>query len=96
MSESAHGEEPETPSGREDVVFRSLAHEWVLYDPETSQLHVLNATAAMVWGLCDGATTRAQMVSEIRESLAGAPDAATVRKDVDEILGRFASEGLLG
>ena len=83
------------PAAREDVVFRPLAGEWVLYDPETAQLHVLNATAALVWGLCDGKTGSSEMAAQVREHLPEAPGQEEVEGDVAEVLKRFRAEGLL-
>ena len=86
---------PPLPRAREDVVFRELATEWVLYDPRSRQLHVLNVTAALVWSLCDGATDLDGMVGAVRETLKDAPPEAEVRRDVEEALGSFAAEDLL-
>jgi hypothetical protein len=42
------------PRARDDVLFRYLDDEWVIFDPVTDRLHALNLTAALVWAECDG------------------------------------------
>lgn len=83
------------PRFRPDVVFRPLGPEWVLYDPESRKVHVLNATAALVWRLCDGEHRTEDMVRTLRETVEPSPDEATVRVDVRETIRTFRSEGLL-
>jgi hypothetical protein len=83
------------PRAREDVVFRAVGDEWVLYDPETRQLHVLNLTAALVWTHCDGDHAVDDMVQAVAGAFPDAPGADGVRDDVRDTLGTFADEGLL-
>ena len=85
----------DSPRTRADIVFRSLSREWVLYDPRTRLLHVLNAAAAAVWSCCDGSRTVEDIATELRETLKDAPDGEQVSEDVRETLARFAEEGLL-
>ncbi len=82
-------------TARADVVFRALAREWVIYDPQTRKLHVLNLTAALVWSLCDGEHDLEAMTRSVRETLEDPPDEATVRSHVGEAVDTFAQEGLL-
>ncbi len=83
------------PLGRSDVVFRSLAEEWVLYDPVSNQVHVLNLSAALVWTACTGENTVEEIVQEMAESFPDQPPLDTVRTDVDDALEQFSHEGLL-
>jgi hypothetical protein len=83
------------PRVRDDVVFRELDQEWVVFDPATSRLHALNLTAALVWEHCGGDLTVAEIAESIREAFADAPDAEAVRRDVAEAVARFRGEGLL-
>ena len=41
--------ETECPKGRSEVIFRPLDDSWVLFDPRSERVHVLNLTAALVW-----------------------------------------------
>lgn len=85
----------DAPRARDDVVFRAVGPEWVLYDPETRQLHVLNLTAALVWSHCDGSHGVEEMVVAVAEAFPDAPPAGGVRADVVQALETFAREGLL-
>ncbi len=83
------------PRAREDLVFRSLARDWVIYDPRTRLLHVLNATAALVWSHCDGSLTPEEIAAELGDALTDAPEPEAIAGDVRDALIRFATEELL-
>lgn len=97
------------PRRREDVVFRRVGEEWLLFDPATQLIHVLNLTAALVWSFCEGEHTVEAMAAEVGAAFAGGAeeagggprsgDGAADRPDGDEAvaaaLRRFAEEGLL-
>lgn len=87
--------QPGTARGRDDVVFRALVDEWVLYDPATRQLHVLNHTAALVWSLCDGTLDEAGLAQALGDLLPSAPAEPVLRDHVRETLATFVREGLL-
>ncbi len=84
---------PDLPCARTDVALRRVGSEWVLFDPARDRAHVLNPSAAAVWSFCDGAHTPAA-IAEALERAAPAP-AGGIRRDVDDVLRRFAAEGLL-
>lgn len=86
---------PAHPRVRDDAVFRPLAGEWVVFDPEGRRLHVMNLTAALVWSFCDGIRGRDEIVQKVREAFPAPPDRERVEKDVDEALGTFRDKGLL-
>lgn len=85
----------ELPKGRSDVVFRPLDDSWVLFDPRTEQLHVLNLSAALIWEHLDGETS----LEEIAEAVGSAFDppiaASRALADVEPVLQRFRDAGLL-
>ncbi len=83
-----------TPKAREDVVFRPLADEWVLFDPRRHLLHVLNLTAALVWTHCDGETSLEALVEEVESAFTDPPPRSDLVRDVDEALQRFRNEEL--
>lgn len=83
------------PVARDDVVFRQLADEWVLFDADSNQIHVLNMTAARVWLECDGTRTAAAIAQELRADFEEAPSAETVQADVVATLTDFADRGLV-
>ena len=83
------------PRAREDVVFRSVSDEWLLYDPRTQDLHVLNVTAAGIWTCCDGTMSLDQIARHVADHLDGAPDVSIVRADVETTVAKFRADGLL-
>lgn len=82
------------PLARPDVALRRVGSEWVLFDADRDRAHVLNLTAATVWTYCDGHHEAAAIAQVIARELPAA-DAAAIRRDVADVLGRFAAEGLL-
>ncbi len=86
---------PDLGRAREDVVFRRLEDEWVLYDPASQNMHVLNATAGVIWLHLDGTQTFEELVEHTRSAFDPPAPVEVVRDDVVRTLGRFAAEGLL-
>lgn len=88
-------EVPEFPRSRDDVVFRELADDWVLFDPRTRRLHVLNLPAALVWSHCTGEHGVEVIVERVRGAFEEPPPVDRVREDVREALRTFVREALL-
>ena len=86
---------PGCPQAREDVVFRRLEDEWVLYDPASQNMHVLNATAGVIWLHLDGTQTLDELVEHTRAAFDPPAPVEVVRDDIVRTLERFAAEGLL-
>jgi hypothetical protein len=86
---------PDRPRVREDLVFRELGEEWVVFDPRSRRLHLLNLTAALVWSHCNGEHAVDEIVSRVEGAFADAPPPDDVQRDVQEALRTFASEDLL-
>ena len=80
-------QESDRPLRRDGFLTQKLDDEIVLFDPSQTQALCLNATASLIWGLCDGETTVAEMVQLLRDAFPDAPDVAT---DVHEALGLFS------
>ena len=57
------------PKVRDDLTVVELDGEAVIYDEETTELHHLNPTATIVFGLCDGTSTMAEMAADISDGL---------------------------
>ena len=53
------------PKVRDGLTVVELDGEAVIYDEGTTELHHLNKTATIVFGLCDGSATMAEMASDI-------------------------------
>ena len=59
-----------TPRARkEGLVVVELPDEVLVYDAERDKAHCLNQTAALVWKYCDGRTTTASMVRQMKRDL---------------------------
>lgn len=86
---------PALPVGRTDVLLRRVGNEWVLFDSSQGRAHVLNLTAAVVWTYCDGEHPSDAIADAIGRELKGSPARSDIRADVDQVLKRFAAEGLL-
>jgi hypothetical protein len=81
------------PARKSDVWMRQSDKENVVFDPETSSVHMLNTTAMAIWVLCDGDTDPEEMVDAICE-LSGLPR-EVVEEDVRGILVGFEDAGIL-
>ncbi len=81
---------PWTPRARPDLVFRRVGEDWVVFDPRTQDLHVLNLAAALVWSFCTGEHAVDEIEARVAEAWEGVDDPG-VRAALD----RFAQAGLL-
>ena len=82
------------PQQKENVLARDLEDEMLLYDRSRKAVHVLNATAAAIWKLCDGRNS----ILEIAELVAQNHEMqgeVCVEKDVAEMLSTFGEMELL-
>jgi len=82
---------PWRPSARDDLVFRRVGDEWLLFDPRTQRIHVLNLPSALVWSYCSGEFDPEEIHREVEEAY----DEAVPREEIRRILVRFRDEGLL-
>ncbi|TAK30798.1 MAG: PqqD family protein [Chloroflexota bacterium] len=77
------------PRRRDDVVFREVgAEESFLYDPVRRCVHVLNASAGVVWTLSDGTREPAEIAAQLAERF-DVPADACVRQDVERMIEQF-------
>ena len=67
--------------------------EIVLYDPQRNRTHVLNATSAVVWRLCDGTRDFEQLVSDMSILFYVAP--AVIARDLSQVLKDFGRSHLM-
>ena len=81
------------PKVRDDLTVVELDGEAVIYDEETTELHHLNPTATIVFGLCDGSATMAEMAADISEVF-GVP-LHEVEPQVRALIRRFRKVQLL-
>jgi hypothetical protein len=81
------------PVRKPGVWLRRSDTENVVFDPDTENVHFLNATAMAIWVLCDGETSADEMIGAICE-LSGLPR-EVVSEDVQRTLLRFVEAGIL-
>jgi PqqD family protein of HPr-rel-A system len=77
---------------RADVTLQRVGPEAILHDALSGQAHVINASAARVWELCDGRPMD-DLLTAFAEPYGLAPEA--VRDDVERVLAGFRELGLL-
>jgi hypothetical protein len=83
------------PVRRKGVVCKQLDEtETMLYDPETEAIHILNPTARLIWELCDGKHTVADMIAATKSQFTGTDD-SDISDHVHRTLDTFATQGLL-
>jgi hypothetical protein len=81
------------PFSAPDYQIQELDGELLLFHPASQTILHTNQTAALVWELCNGQHTVAEMVQIFK---AVYPTAAeTIEDDVLNILNQFASQGMI-
>jgi hypothetical protein len=101
MKDSMHGKTEDPPMAEPPRIPRptpstdgtDLHDEYLFYDRENDQVHVLNATAREVFLLCDGRRTEEEI--EIAFAARYDVDEATARLDARETLQRLYALGVL-
>jgi PqqD family protein of HPr-rel-A system len=83
------------PRTRAGLAVAEIDGEAVVYDPVPSKLHYLNHSAALIFGLCDGHTTIAEMAETIGEAYEMDPGEldAQIRPLLKELRERGLVEG---
>lgn len=81
------------PKVRDDLAVVELDGEAVVFDEVSCDLHYLNPTATLVFGLCDGSGTVDELAADI--AAAYGADEDQVRGDVRAVVEDFARSGLL-
>ncbi|MCP4548627.1 MAG: PqqD family protein, partial [bacterium] len=85
------------PRRRSGVRAKDVGGETILYDTDREAIHVLNATAGVVWELCDGSHSVEEIAGRLAEAFEATDDAGLdVESDVVDVLATLAKRGLLG
>ena len=74
--------------------FRQVGKDWVLFDPSTRRIHVLDVTGALVWSYCSGEMDVPAMEAEIRRAF-GVALPAGQNTGVRAVLRDLMASGLL-
>jgi len=67
---------------RENLLYREIDGEGVIYDQENMKVHSLNPTATMIWRYCDGKNTIEDIKEKILEKYDVDPD--TLKEDIQK------------
>src|SRR5439155_9725238 len=81
------------PRTRNDLTFVELDGESVVYDERSASFHRLNASATIVWSLCDGTMSEEAIAATIARSFD--IEAEALAAQVRETLEIFENAGLL-
>lgn len=76
-----------------EVVHQSLEGEAVLVHLRTNRIYALNATGARLWELLSEGCDRAELERRLLGEFEVGP--AQLRRELDELLGSLAAEGLV-
>lgn len=82
------------PLRKDGILTRRMGEEWMLYDSEKGDIHVINSTAEFVWRLCDGTHKTSEIQHQVQETF-DVPDGVDVIKDIDGIIEKFRDLGVL-
>ena len=81
------------PRVKTDLLAEVVEDDLVVLVPETDQVHLLNATAAAIYELCDGTRSAGQIAAELRHLVGNPPD--EIERDVSRALEELVEKGLL-
>jgi len=82
------------PVRKTGITAKNIGDEALLYGAEEEAIHGLNATAKLVWELCDGEHTAADIERAVRAHFS-VPDEQDVGGDVRRTLDVLTDKGLL-
>ena len=82
------------PLRKEGIACQELGDEWVLYDREAGSMNIINATAGLVWRLCDGRHSLEEMERQIGDAFE-IPAGTNVRAHLESVIQSFAERGML-
>ena len=81
------------PTPKPDYRLEELDGELLLYHPADTKTIYLNATASLIWNLCDGERSIDEIVELLVESFPEAGD--SIENEVQETLDQFANHGAI-
>jgi len=84
----------EKPIRSADIIMKDIGGETLLHNSNDKAIHVLNPTAQLIWEMCDGQHTPAEMEQPIRANFS-VPDEHDVLGDIQQTLETFTAKGLL-
>jgi hypothetical protein len=82
------------PLRKDGILTRRIGDEWMLYDSEKGDIHVINSTAEFVWRSCDGSRSISEIQRQVKETF-DVPNGIDIIKDIDGIIEKFYDLGVL-
>jgi len=84
----------DNPIHNPKVISKHLGDEILLHSSEAEAVHILNPTARLIWDLCDGNHTAADITQEFLTTFSGI-EAEQAHDDVLQTLVAFQEKGLI-
>ena len=84
---------PERPRSRDDLIYRHVDDDFVVYDPVTDRTSLLNVSAAVFLDLCDGTRTLGEIASAVADVFPA--EGEDLEEDVTSTLKDFVAKGLI-
>ena len=81
------------PRARDDIVFRQIDEDFVVYDPVKDTTTLLNPSAAVILGLCDGTLSLQHIEEELARIFSIEREVAT--RDVANVIRELRLNGLI-
>ncbi len=81
------------PCRKPDYRLEALDGELLLFHPAQGQILYCNESASLIWQLCDGERTEAEIIELLREAYPEAAD--EIANDVRQTLALFARHGAI-
>lgn len=85
--------EYDKPCRRDNLLYRELEDESIVFDPKANTVHSLNITATVVWNNCDGKQDLQEITGKILDKFDVPQENA--REDVRKLINSFRELHLL-
>ena len=82
------------PLRKNGILTRRIGDEWMLYNSEKGDIHVINSTAEFVWRMCDGSRSISEIIHQVRDDYE-LSDEINIKKDIEDIIQIFWELGVL-
>jgi hypothetical protein len=82
------------PCRKPGITSRTIGRETILSSGTDAGIHILNPTAKLIWDLCDGQHTLAEIEQAMRVSFA-IPAHQSITEDIRQTLDELQRKGLL-
>ena len=83
----------DVPVPSTEFTLEQLDNELLLYHPTKTLTVYMNETASLVWQLCDGKRTVAEIVQQLQQAYPEAAD--NMQSDVEQALAVFSEHGAI-